>query len=141
MVPWLTVVDRQWRARPLPATKVRFRMHLHALRQRRSVRLALASLLAALSLSVVLHHSGLEMGGHAGHGDHGTAASMCIGMAVGAVAVEGLLLIRRSRRNGSRGRRRPTSRRRLVAAALPATGRPIARAGPPLHLQLCVIRR
>ena len=116
-------------------------MRLHALRQRAPVRLALAVLLAALSLSVALHHSGLEMGGHAGHGDHGTAASMCVGMAVGAIAVEGLLLIRRSRRNASRNRRRPTAPRQLVAAVLPAAGRPISRAGPPLHLQLCVIRR
>ncbi len=116
-------------------------MRLYALRTRRPVRAILAAALAVLSLSVALHHSGMEKGGHAGHGDHGAAASMCIGMAVGAIAVEGLLLIRRSRRNASRVRRRPTSRRQLVAAVLPAAGRPISRAGPTLHLQLCVIRR
>lgn len=121
--------------------RVTGRMRLQALRTRRAPRALLALVMVVLSLAVALHHSGLAAGGHEGHGDHGAAASMCIGMAVAGVAVEGLLLIRRSRRNARRTRRRPVVRQRPVLAVLPAGWRAIARAGPPLHLQLCVIRR
>ncbi len=117
-------------------------MLLHAYRSRPLVRPLLAVFAVVVAFALALHHSGLEFGGeHAHHGEHGAAASMCVGMAVAGIAVEGLVLLRRSRRNGRRAPRRTTARRRLIPAVLPTTGFAIARAGPPVHLHLCVDRR
>lgn len=117
---------------------------LHALRRRTLGRLLLAAVIAVIASGVALHHSGLAASDHDAHHsgmDHGTAVSMCVGMAVAAIAVEGLLLIRRSRRNSRRSRRLPDRRLLAPAFLLPVAAAPPARAGPPLHLQLCVIRR
>lgn len=122
-------------------------MYLHALTRRTLGRLVVAMLIALLAGAVALHHSGLAAGdgdahhGHHGGADPGAVASMCVGMAVAAVAVEGLLLVRRSRRNARHSRRRPFRRLLPRSGDWAALHAPLARAGPPLHLQLCVIRR
>ena len=129
---------------PTPdTTNVHIHVHFYALRRRTLGRLLVASLVALVACSVALHHSGFASMGHEGHhgGEQGAVASMCVGMAIVAVAVEGLLLVRRSRRNGSRRRRLAVRRLRPHSIALPAGVDPRVRAGPRLHLQLCVIRR
>ena len=119
-------------------------MHLYALRRRTLGRLLVSTLIALVTLSVALHHSGFASMGHDGHhdgGGQGALVNMCVGMAVAGVAVQGLVLIRRSRRNSGHRRRLPVRRLLPRSIALPAAAGPRARAGPPLHLQLCVIRR
>lgn len=116
-------------------------MHLYALRRRTVGRLLLAAVITLITGVMVLHHSGLASAGHHDDGDHGAAVSLCVGTAVAVVAIEGLLLLRRSRLNTDRRRRLPVRRELPRSIALPVTAAAPARAGPPLHLQLCVIRR
>lgn len=118
-------------------------MHFYALRRRTLGRLLVTTLIALIAMSVAAHHSGFAATAHEGHhgGEQGALMKMCVGVAVAGVAVEGLVLIRRSRRNSSRGRRQPAKRLRELSNRLPAAGGAQARAGPPRYLQLCVIRR
>ena len=135
---------RAQRSRTPTTTNLKAVVHLYALKRRTPGRLLVATLIALIALSVATHHSGFASMGHEGQhkgGEQGALVNMCAGMAVAGVAVEGLLLIRRSRRNAGR-RRRPPARRLLPASVpLPPVPSARARAGPPLHLQLCVIRR
>ncbi len=110
--------------------------------RRAGVRVFLLAVSLVLGLTVTAHHSGLgehEMG--AMHGDHAAAVATCLGIAVGAVTVVGLVLVRRIRRRAPWAGRPRVRRAALVSALTPAVWVPPPRAGPNLSLHLCVDRR
>lgn len=107
----------------------------------RHVRALLLTATLLLALVTAVHHSGLvdsEMGSMDGHA---MGMPMCVGIAVTPIAVEGLVLINRTRRRSTTARRRPRPRLLPASRVIPAAWAPSARAGPNLPLRLCVDRR
>ncbi|MDO9356944.1 MAG: hypothetical protein Q7T55_24825 [Solirubrobacteraceae bacterium] len=118
---------------------------LRDLRDRsRLFRALLTALVVSMAAATLAHHRGAQDGhddmGAMGDG-HAAAMVTCLGVLGRAVAVVGLVLIRRVRRRTPRPRPRRPLALQPPPSVTPAVWVPPPRDGPALRLHLCVDRR